>query len=97
MKSYPSTATLWLRTSRSECGVSTSRSTVWNWTRISISARRRKAPAYRLPDDKSVERMLLDGEIDALLRPDLIEPVVRRDPASIGSFPTSGARVFSYR
>jgi 4,5-dihydroxyphthalate decarboxylase len=42
---------------------------------------------HRLPDDKSVEQMLLDGEIDALLHPDLIEPILKRDPRVGRLFP----------
>lgn len=33
----------------------------------------------RLPPDKSVEAMLVEGEIDAVLHSDLIEPLVRKD------------------
>lgn len=34
----------------------------------------------RIGDDKSLETMLAEGEIDALLHPDRIEPIVKRDP-----------------
>lgn len=34
----------------------------------------------RLPDDKSVEAMLAEGELDAVLHPDIIDPIVQRDP-----------------
>lgn len=34
----------------------------------------------RLPDDKSVEKMLAEGELDALLHPDIIDPIVEGDP-----------------
>jgi 4,5-dihydroxyphthalate decarboxylase len=34
----------------------------------------------RVPDDKSVERMLAEGELDALLHPDIIDPIVNKDP-----------------
>jgi 4,5-dihydroxyphthalate decarboxylase len=42
---------------------------------------------HRLPDDKSVEQMLVDGEIDALLHPDLIDPIVEKDPRVGRLFP----------
>jgi 4,5-dihydroxyphthalate decarboxylase len=41
----------------------------------------------RLPDEKSVETMLLDGEIDALLHPDLIDAIVEKDPRVGRLFP----------
>lgn len=34
----------------------------------------------RLPDDKSVEKMLVAGELDAVLHPDLIEPILEKNP-----------------
>src|SRR5665647_647942 len=34
----------------------------------------------RLPDDKSVEKMLVSGELDAVLHPDLIDPILNKDP-----------------
>lgn len=34
----------------------------------------------RLPDDKSVEDMLVEGELDAVIHADLIDPIVKRDP-----------------
>jgi 4,5-dihydroxyphthalate decarboxylase len=34
----------------------------------------------RVPDDKSVETMLAEGELDALLHPDIIDPIVNKDP-----------------
>ncbi len=42
---------------------------------------------HRLPDDKSVETMLAEGEIDALLHPDIIEPMLRKDPRVGRLFP----------
>jgi 4,5-dihydroxyphthalate decarboxylase len=35
----------------------------------------------RLPDDKSVEAMLVSGELDAVLHPDLIAPFLAKNPA----------------
>jgi 4,5-dihydroxyphthalate decarboxylase len=34
----------------------------------------------RIPDDKSIETMLAEGEIDALIHPDIIEPILEKDP-----------------
>ena len=41
----------------------------------------------RLPNDKSVETMLAEGELDALLHPDLIKPLIDRDPRVGRLFP----------
>ena len=34
----------------------------------------------KLPNDKSVETMLVEGELDAVLHADLIEPIINKDP-----------------
>ena len=41
----------------------------------------------RLPDDKSVETMLASGELDAVIHPDLIKPMVNGDPRVGRLFP----------
>jgi len=41
----------------------------------------------RLPHDSSVEQMLVDGEVDALLHPDLIRPLLEKDPRVARLFP----------
>lgn len=41
----------------------------------------------RLPDNKTVEDMLAEGELDAVLHPDLIKPLVRKDPRVGRLFP----------
>jgi 4,5-dihydroxyphthalate decarboxylase len=41
----------------------------------------------RLPNDSSVERMLAEGQIDALLHPDLIHPLLDKDPRVARLFP----------
>ena len=41
----------------------------------------------RVPDDKSAEEMLAEGELDALLHPDLIAPLLRKDPRVGRLFP----------
>ncbi|MGV6875792.1 ABC transporter substrate-binding protein [Pseudochelatococcus sp. B33] len=50
----------------------------------------------KLPNDKSVEDMLLEGEIDALLHPDLIEPVRRNDPRVTRLFPDNKNHEIAY-
>jgi 4,5-dihydroxyphthalate decarboxylase len=42
---------------------------------------------HRLPDTKSVETMLAEGEIDALLHPDIIDPILNNDPRVGRLFP----------
>jgi len=41
----------------------------------------------RLPNDKSVEAMLAEGELDAVIHPDLIQPLRDRDPRVGRLFP----------
>jgi 4,5-dihydroxyphthalate decarboxylase len=41
----------------------------------------------RLPHDKSVEKMLAEGEIDALIHSSLIKPLVNKDPRVARLFP----------
>lgn len=41
----------------------------------------------RLPDSKSVETMLAEGELDALIHSDLIKPMLDRDPRVARLFP----------
>ncbi len=41
----------------------------------------------RIPDDKSIETMLAEGEIDALIHPDLIQPLLDKDPRVGRLFP----------
>jgi 4,5-dihydroxyphthalate decarboxylase len=41
----------------------------------------------RIAPGKSVERMLVDGEIDALIHPELIQPILDKDPRVTRLFP----------
>jgi 4,5-dihydroxyphthalate decarboxylase len=50
----------------------------------------------RIPDDKSIETMLAEGEIDALLYPDIIEPILAKDPRAGRLFPDYKAEEISY-
>ncbi|MCA1442634.1 ABC transporter substrate-binding protein [Ensifer sp. IC4062] len=89
VKSYLVTATLWLRgLLESEYGIP-HKSIDW-YAELDEDVDFTPPEGlrlHRLPDDKSVEQMLLDGEIDALLHPDLIEPIVNRDPRVGRLFP----------
>jgi 4,5-dihydroxyphthalate decarboxylase len=42
----------------------------------------------RLPNTKSVETMLAEGELDAVLHPDLIKPFIAKDPRVARLFPS---------
>lgn len=50
----------------------------------------------RLPDDKSIETMLAEGELDAVLHPDLIKPLRERDPRVGRLFPDYKAEEIRY-
>ena len=50
----------------------------------------------RVADDQSVEEMLAAGELDALLHPDLIEPMQRKDPRVGRLFPDYRAEQIRY-
>ena len=50
----------------------------------------------RLPDTKSVETMLVEGELDAVLHPDLIEPLLRKDKRVARLFPDHKAEEMAY-
>jgi 4,5-dihydroxyphthalate decarboxylase len=41
----------------------------------------------KIGPDKDIERMLAEGEIDALIHPELIQPILDRDPRVIRLFP----------
>ena len=41
----------------------------------------------RIPAGKSVERMLVEGELDALIHPDVIQPIMDKDPRVTRLFP----------
>ena len=50
----------------------------------------------RLANSRSVEQMLVDGEVDALLHPDLIKPLVDKDPRVARLFPDYRAEEHAY-
>lgn len=98
VKSYRVTAALWLRgILESEYGVP-HKSMEWF---AELDEDIEFAPPeglslHRLPDDKSVEQMLVDGEVDALLHPDLIEPLVNRDLRVARLFPDHKREEIAY-
>lgn len=82
VKFYLVTATLWLRgILESEYGVP-HRSIEW-FAELDEDISFTPPPGLtltRLPDNKSVETMLAEGELDAVLHPDIIAPIIRKDP-----------------
>jgi 4,5-dihydroxyphthalate decarboxylase len=50
----------------------------------------------RIGDNKSIETMLAEGEIDALLHPDIIEPMLKKDPRVGRLFPNYKEEELSY-
>jgi 4,5-dihydroxyphthalate decarboxylase len=50
----------------------------------------------RLPDDKSVETMLAEGELDAVFHSDLIKPFIAKDKRVARLFPDSKAEEIAY-
>lgn len=89
LKQYQSTAILWLRGLLDhEYGVPF-KSMDW-YTELEEAVKFTPPPGLRLqrvPDDKGVESMLADGELDALIHPDLIQPLVDKDPRVGRLFP----------
>jgi len=89
LKQYQSTAILWLRGLLDhEYGVPF-KSIDW-YTELAEAVEFTPPEGLRLqriPDDKSIEKMLAEGEIDALIHPDLIQPLVDKDPRVGRLFP----------
>jgi len=50
----------------------------------------------RLPSDKSVETMLAEGELDAVLHSDLVKPFLAKDPRVARLFPDNKAEEMAY-
>jgi 4,5-dihydroxyphthalate decarboxylase len=50
----------------------------------------------RLPDNKSVEAMLAEGELDAVFHSDLIKPFLAKDPRVARLFPDPKAEEMAY-
>ncbi len=98
VKSYQVTAILWLRgILESEYGVPHT-SIEW-FSELEEDVAFTPPPGLRLtriPDEKSIERMLAEGEIDALLHPDIITPIVEKDPRVGLLFPNYKADEMEY-
>lgn len=98
VKSYQVTAILWLRGMLEEYYGVPHRSIEW------FAELDEDVPftppqgltLHRLPDTKSVETMLADGEIDALLHPDIIDPIINKDPRVGRLFTNYKAEELSY-
>ncbi len=88
-KQYQSSAQLWMRgILEHEYGVP-HRSMEW-FSELDESIEFSPPPDLkltRLAHEKSVEDMLAEGELDALLHPDLIKPLINRDPRVGRLFP----------
>ena len=89
VKSFLTTATLWLRgILEHEYGVP-HKSVEWH-AELDEDIDFETPPGLRLvrlPEEKSVEAMLAEGEIDALLHSDLIKPFMAKDPRVARLFP----------
>jgi 4,5-dihydroxyphthalate decarboxylase len=89
LKQYQSTAILWLRGLLDhEYGVPF-KSIEW-FTELDESIEFTKPEGLKLQkirDDQSIEKMLAEGEIDALIHPDLIQPLIDKDPRVGRLFP----------
>jgi len=89
VKQYQSSAQLWMRGfMEHEYGVP-HKSMEW-FSELDESVEINLPPDLkltRLPDDKGVETMLAEGELDAVMHPDLIEPLMDKDPRVGRLFP----------
>lgn len=89
LKQYQSSAQLWMRGFlEHEYGVP-HKSIEW-FSELDESIDFEPPPGLnltRLPDNKSVETMLAEGELDAVLHPDLIKPLMDKDPRVGRLFP----------
>ncbi len=89
VKQYQSSAQLWMRGfMEHEYGVP-HRSIEW-FSELDESIEFEKPTDLRLtrlPDEKGVEQMLAEGELDAVMHPDLIQPLIDGDPRVGRLFP----------
>ncbi|MPY70163.1 MAG: ABC transporter substrate-binding protein [Alphaproteobacteria bacterium] len=89
VKQYQSSALLWLRGILEDDYGVPHRSLEW-FSDVDESIAFEPPPDLkltRLPDDKSVEVMLAEGELDAVMHPDIIEPILKGDPRVARLFP----------
>ncbi len=89
LKEYQATAIVWLKgILEHEYGVP-HRSVEW-YTELNETIDYEKPAGLsiqQVPDGKSVEAMLAEGELDAVLHPDLIKPFLQKDPRVGRLFP----------
>jgi 4,5-dihydroxyphthalate decarboxylase len=89
VKQYQSSAQLWMRGfMEHEYGVP-HKSMEW-FSELDESVEINLPPDLkltRLPNDKGVETMLAEGELDAVMHPDLIRPLMEKDPRVGRLFP----------
>ncbi len=89
VKQFQATAIVWMRgILEHEYGVP-HQSMEW-FSELDETIEFQPAPGLRLtklPNDKSVEAMLAAGELDAVIHPDLIKPMVQKDPRVARLFP----------
>lgn len=89
LRNFQATANLWIRGILEHEFAVPHRSINWfkqddeevDWTAPS------DLKIQRLPGDKNVEKMLVDGELDALIHPEVIQPILQRDPRVVRLFP----------
>lgn len=98
LKSFQTTAGLWMRgILEHEYGVPLS-SVEW-FTELDEDVDVTPDPKLKvtkLPEDHSVEAMLVEGKLDALLHADLIRPLVEKDPRVGRLFPDYKAEEIAY-
>lgn len=89
LKQYQSSAQLWMRGFLEHDYGVPHRSIDW-YSELDESIDFTPPPdlkLQRLPNDKGVEDMLAEGELDAVLHPDLIKPLIDKDPRVGRLFP----------
>ncbi|MQA66760.1 MAG: ABC transporter substrate-binding protein [Alphaproteobacteria bacterium] len=89
LKQYQSSAQLWMRGFLEHDYGVPHRSIEW-YSELDESIDFKPPPdlkLHRLAHDKGVEAMLAEGELDAVLHPDLIKPLVQKDPRVGRLFP----------
>ena len=98
VKQFQATAVHWLRgILEHEYGVP-HQSIDW-YTELDESVEFAPPPGLKitkLPNDKGVEAMLAEGELDAVLHPDLIKPLVNKDPRVGRLFPDYKAEEMAF-
>lgn len=98
LKAYQASAVLWLRgILEHEYGVP-HRSIEW-FTDLDEHVDFTPPPGLKLtrvPESKSVEAMLTEGELDALLHPDIIAPIADKDPRVARLFPNYREEQIAY-